>query len=45
LLQRFPQVVESRLAHSDFEPHFDLDGALEEARLITHRDDAEAHLS
>ncbi|HKI62949.1 MAG TPA: NAD(P)H-dependent oxidoreductase subunit E [Mariprofundaceae bacterium] len=44
-LQRFPKLFEDRLVHSDFEPHFDLDAALEEARQISHRDDAEAHLS
>ena len=44
LLKRFPQVFEERLVHSDFEPHFDLDKSLEEARLLSHRDDAEAHL-
>ena len=47
-LQHFPQIFEQRLAHSafepDFEPSFDLDAALEEARQITHRDDAAAHL-
>ena len=43
-LQRFPQIFEQRLAHSDFEPYFDLDAALEEARQVTHRDDAAAHL-
>jgi [NiFe] hydrogenase diaphorase moiety large subunit len=43
-LQRFPHIFEQRLAHSAFEPHFDLDAALEEARQITHRDDAAAHL-
>lgn len=43
-LQRFPQIFEQRLVHRDFEPHFDLDAALEEARQITHRDDAAAHL-
>lgn len=41
---QFPHVFEQRLAHSKFEPYFDLDGALEEARQITHRDDAAAHL-
>jgi len=44
LLKRFSQLFEERLIHSDFEPHFDLDKSLEEARLLTHRDDAEAHL-
>lgn len=43
-LQRFPHIFEQRLAHSDFEPDFDLDAALQEARQITHRDDAAAHL-
>jgi [NiFe] hydrogenase diaphorase moiety large subunit len=44
VLQRFPHILEQRLAHSDFEPYFDLDAALEEARQATHRDDAAAHL-
>ncbi|RFC30788.1 MAG: NAD(P)-dependent nickel-iron dehydrogenase flavin-containing subunit [Candidatus Nitrotoga sp. MKT] len=43
-LQRFPQVFEQRLVHRDFEPHFDLDAALGEARQISHRDDAAAHI-
>ena len=43
-LQRFPQIFEQRLAHSNFEPSFNLDMALEEARQVTHRDDAAAHL-
>jgi len=44
-LQRFPQAFERRLVSGAFEPHFDLDAALEEARQITHRDDAAAHLN
>ncbi|MBI3481156.1 MAG: NAD(P)H-dependent oxidoreductase subunit E [Nitrosomonadales bacterium] len=44
VIQRFPQVIEQRLAHSEFEPYFNLDAALEEARRITHRNDAAAHL-
>ena len=44
-LQRFPQMFERCLASGDFGPHFDLDAALEEARQITHRDDAAAHLN
>ncbi len=44
-LKRFPGIFEERLVHREFEPHFDLDASLEEARQITHRDDAEAHLS
>ncbi|MDQ6997647.1 MAG: NADH-ubiquinone oxidoreductase-F iron-sulfur binding region domain-containing protein [Mariprofundus sp.] len=43
-LERFPELFHERLVHSDFEPHFDLDAALEEARQLTKRDDAEAHL-
>ncbi|MEQ1583485.1 MAG: NADH-ubiquinone oxidoreductase-F iron-sulfur binding region domain-containing protein [Candidatus Nitrotoga sp.] len=43
-LQRFPQMFEQRLVHRDFEPHFNLDAALEEARQISHRDDAAAHI-
>lgn len=43
-LQRFPQVFEQRLVHRDYEPQFDLDAALEEARQISHRDDAAAHI-
>jgi [NiFe] hydrogenase diaphorase moiety large subunit len=43
-LQRFPQIFEQRLVRSNFEPYFNLDAALEEARQITHRDDAAAHL-
>jgi [NiFe] hydrogenase diaphorase moiety large subunit len=44
LLNRFPQLVENRLAHSGYEPAFDLDAALQEARDITGRDDADAHI-
>lgn len=44
VLHRFPHILEQRLAHSAFEPYFDLDAALEEARQVTHRDDAAAHL-
>ncbi len=43
-LHRFPKIFEQRLARSEFEPSFDLDAALEEARQVTHRDDAAAHL-
>jgi len=45
VLERFSHVIEQRLKHTEFEPHFDLDASLEEARQISHRDDAEAHLS
>jgi [NiFe] hydrogenase diaphorase moiety large subunit len=43
-LRHFPKIFEQRLARSNFEPSFDLDAALEEARRLAHRDDAAAHL-
>ncbi|MBU1723056.1 MAG: NAD(P)H-dependent oxidoreductase subunit E [Gammaproteobacteria bacterium] len=45
LLEKFPQVYAERLLHQDYEPFFDLDAALATTRTLTHRDDAEAHLS
>ncbi len=45
LLLHFPNLVEQHLRHSQFEPAFDLDGAVEEARRITGRNDAGAHIS
>ncbi len=44
-LKRFRPAYERRLKSLDFEPAFDLDGALARARLMTGRDDAGAHLS
>ncbi len=44
LLSKFEDLVNSRLAHSDYEPAFDLDAALQEARDITGRDDIDAHI-
>jgi [NiFe] hydrogenase diaphorase moiety large subunit len=44
-LEKFPQIYSKRLANRGFEPAFDLDAALEEARQITGRDDAEAHIA
>jgi [NiFe] hydrogenase diaphorase moiety large subunit len=43
-LERYPKVYQSRLKETSFQPAFDLDGALAEARAITHREDAAAHL-
>jgi len=43
-LEKFPDVYERKLKALDFEPAFDLDGALETARKITGRDDDWAHL-
>jgi [NiFe] hydrogenase diaphorase moiety large subunit len=44
-LKRFRPAYERRLKSLDFEPAFDLDGALAKARRMTGRDDAGAHLS
>jgi len=43
-LNCFPGLFEARLRHTQMEPEFDLDASLEEARQLSHRDDAEAHL-
>jgi [NiFe] hydrogenase diaphorase moiety large subunit len=43
-LKRFRPTYEKRLKSLDFEPAFDLDGALAAARRMTGRDDAGAHL-
>lgn len=45
LLERFPHVCTERLLHQDYEPFFNLDAALATTRELTHRADAEAHLS
>jgi len=44
MLKRFRPAFERRLKSLDFEPAFDLDGALAPARAMTGRDDARAHL-
>ncbi|MDF9392353.1 MULTISPECIES: NAD(P)H-dependent oxidoreductase subunit E [Methylococcus] len=44
-LERYPEIYQARLKTIDFEPGFDLDGALATARRLTGRDDANAHLS
>ncbi len=45
-LKKFPQIYKERLHNSEsLHPTFDLDAALEDARQITHRQDAAAHLS
>jgi [NiFe] hydrogenase diaphorase moiety large subunit len=44
-LVKFRPAYERRLGRADFEPAFDLDGALARARQMTGRDDAGAHLS
>jgi len=43
-LKAFPHLFETRLLHQEMEPEFNLDASLQEARDLTHRDDAEAHL-
>ncbi|TAJ78724.1 MAG: NADP oxidoreductase [Gallionellaceae bacterium] len=43
-LKHFRPAYENRLKSLDFEPAFDLDGALARARQMTGRDDAGAHL-
>lgn len=44
ILNKFPASYQSRLAQSDYEPAFDLDAALQEARDISGRDDTAAHI-
>ena len=44
LIEHFPTMLYERLRQTSFEPAFDLDAALEEARQITGRDDPAAHL-
>lgn len=43
-LNKFPHIYEQRLKHSSYEPAFDLDAALQDARDITGRNDAGAHI-
>ena len=43
-VNKFPEVFTSRMQASEFQPAFDLDLALAEARSLAGRDDAEAHL-
>ena len=43
-LEQFPMAWERRLRSTAFEPAFDLDAALGEARRLTGRDDPGAHL-
>jgi [NiFe] hydrogenase diaphorase moiety large subunit len=44
-LQKFRPAYERRLQSLAFEPAFDLDAALAQARQMTGRDDAGAHLA
>lgn len=43
-LHKFPHIYETRLKQSSYQPAFDLDAALQEARDITGRNDAGAHI-
>ena len=43
-MEKFPDLYSAKLKSTSFEPAFDLDAALEEARQITGRDDAGAHI-
>lgn len=43
-LNKFPHIYQARLKHSGYQPAFDLDAALQEARDITGRNDAGAHI-
>ena len=43
-LNKFSPAYERRLMSLDYEPAFDLDAALSQARQMTGRDDADAHL-
>ena len=43
-LSKFPEIYQQRLRHTAYEPAFDLDAALQDARDITGRDDAGAHI-
>ena len=43
-MEKFSELFEARLKSTSFEPAFDLDAALEEARQISGRDDAGAHI-
>ena len=43
-MEKFPDCYERRLVALDFEPAFDLDAALQTARLITGRQDDWAYI-
>ncbi|MEY8875415.1 MAG: NAD(P)H-dependent oxidoreductase subunit E [Leptothrix sp. (in: b-proteobacteria)] len=45
MLHKFRPAFDRRLHSPDYEPAFDLDAALSEARQMTQRDDVDAHLS
>ena len=45
IMTKFPTVFDRRLIKRDFEPGFDLDAALNRAREVSNRDNANAHLA
>lgn len=44
-LERYPELYNNKLKQISFEPGFDLDGSLAIARMLTGRDDSNAHLA
>ncbi len=44
-IEKFRSAYEARMLHQEFKPAFDLDQALSQARQMTGRDDAGAHLT
>lgn len=44
-IEKFRPAYEARMLHQEFKPAFDLDQALSQARQMTGRDDAGAHLT
>lgn len=44
LLDKFPESVDKQLRNTSYEPDFNLDAALQEARELTGRDDPAAHV-
>lgn len=44
-IEKFRPAYEARMLHQEFKPAFDLDQALSQARQMTGRDDAAAHLT
>ncbi len=44
-IEKFPKIYASQLRSTGFEPAFDLDASLQEARELTGRDDPGAHLT
>ena len=43
-LNNFPDVYAKQITQSDYEPAFDLDASLEQARQLAHRDDPDSHI-